>query len=184
MTRRRARAGRLAAVDGACDHAARQRDLAARGASRARGDVAAVDGTCDRTARDIDFAFCERAASRRMGAIKRAAQVAVRNFGFVFSCVFRVRRLGKIYAVSVVDSAARDFELVFLGIARISERAVGLVLFVFDESAVSGDVERAACDGEFVAFNGLPARRASCPCFIRARAFRCTSPCDCGTGSR
>ena len=193
MTRRRARAGRLAAVDGACDHAARQRDLAARGASRARGDVAAVDGTCDRTARDIDFAFCERAASRRMGAVKRAAQVAVRNFGFVFSCVFRVRRLGKIYAVSVVDSAARDFdavflgfasgchdfcavgvgdraardfELVFLGIARISERAVGLVFLVLDKSAVSGDVERAARNSEFVAFNGLPARRASRPCFI------------------
>ena len=40
------------------------------------------------------------------------------------------------------------------------------MLFVFDESAVSGDVERAARNSEFVAFNGLPARRASRPCFI------------------
>ena len=117
MTCRRARAGSLAAIDVARNCTARQRDLAARGASRARGDIAAVDGTCDRAARDIDFAFCERAASRRMGAVKRAAQAAVCNFGFVFSCVFRVRRLGKIYAVSVVDGTACDFDAVFFGFA-------------------------------------------------------------------
>ena len=85
MARRRARAGSLATVDIACNRAARQRDLAACGVSCARRDIAAVDGTCNSAARDLDFVVCERAASRRMGAIKRAAQAAVRNFGLVLS---------------------------------------------------------------------------------------------------
>ena len=150
----------MSAVDAAADSTAIQVDGMPRRCTCA-GDFAAVDRAADRSGSDLDRALgrVTDADAREFRAVDgvrdSTPDIDVVRIGTAVLC-------RDFCAIGIGKCAARDIERVLCCRTRRLIRAVAVVLFVLDESAVR--IRRIPCEGELVVRDGLSARRAPCPC--------------------
>ena len=150
----------VSAVDAAVDRAAIQVDGMPRRRARS-GDFATVDIAADSSGSDLDSALgrVSGARPREFCAVDsprdRARNIDVVLIGTAVLC-------RDFCAVGIGKCAARDIERVLCRRTRRLIRAVAVVLFVLDQSAVG--VRCIPCEGQLVVCDGLSARCAPCPC--------------------